>query len=162
MNIRHLFIAASLAAALISLAAAQEAKKTGDKTGKSAAQPEFKLPPGWTEADMQACMLAGTPGEMHKKLAADAGVWVGKNTMWMAPGAEPMVSDSKTTVTPILDGRFVRLEMAGEMPGMGPYNGFAISGATTMSARSSLRPGSTITARACPSAKANCRRTARR
>jgi hypothetical protein len=30
------------------------------------AQPEMKLPPGWTEDDMKACMLAATPGKMHE------------------------------------------------------------------------------------------------
>jgi hypothetical protein len=128
MNAKHLFVAAALAALLFSPAAAQEAKKAADKAGKAAAQPEFKLPPGWTQADLQACLLAGTPGEMHKRLTADAGVWVGKNTMWMAPGSEPIKSDCTTTVTSMMDGRFVKLEMAGEMPGMGPYIGFAISG----------------------------------
>jgi hypothetical protein len=98
------------------------------KDAKPAGQVEMKLPPGWTEADMQACMMAGTPGEMHKKLAQGVGEWRGKNTMWMGPGGEPVTTDCTTSVKPMMDGRYVKLEMAGEMPGMGPYRGFGIYG----------------------------------
>ena len=30
--------------------------------------PEMKLPPGWTEEDMKACMAAATPGKMQALL----------------------------------------------------------------------------------------------
>src|SRR5262245_51623000 len=73
---------------------------------KPAAAAEMKLPPGWTMEDMQACMIAGTPGKMHELLAKDVGVWEGESTMWMAPGAEPVKSKSKATITPIMDGRY--------------------------------------------------------
>ena len=98
------------------------------KDAKPAAQAEMKLPPGWTEADMQACMAAGTPGEMHKRLAQGVGEWRGKNTMWMGPGSEPMTTDCTTSVKRIMDGRFVKVEMSGEMPGMGPYRGLGTYG----------------------------------
>jgi hypothetical protein len=101
---------------------------TGETSAtKSAGQPEFKLPPGWTEADMQACIEAGTPGEKHQRLAQAAGTWQGKSTMWMVPGAEPMTSDVTATVTPIMDGRFTKCEWKGDS-GMGPYSGFGIYG----------------------------------
>lgn len=90
--------------------------------------PEMKLPPGWTEADMQACMAAATPGKQHEKLLADVGVWKGKNTIWPYPGAEPMVTDATCTMTSFLDGRYVKVEWAGDMPGMGPYKGFGLTG----------------------------------
>ena len=114
---------AGLAAAVGSLVVAAPAEEA-----KPAAAPEFKLPPGWTEADLQACILAGTPGKMHELLAEGVGEWKGKNTMWMAPGSEPVTSDSTSTVSKMLDGRFVKCEMDGEIPGMGPYNGFGIVG----------------------------------
>ena len=105
-------------------------------TAKPAQQPPaMQLPPGWTQADVEACMLAGTPGEMHQALARDAGTWHGKNTMWMAPGAEPMTCESTTTITPIMDGRYVRAEMKGEMPGMGMYEGFGLYGYDNVSGR---------------------------
>lgn len=96
--------------------------------GGPAAPPQIQLPPGWTEADMQACMLAGTPGEMQERLAKQAGVWRGQSTMWMSPVAEPITSECTMTVTPIMDGRYIRVEMAGETPGMGPYSGLGIYG----------------------------------
>src|SRR5688572_3180198 len=69
-----------------------------DAGAKPAGPGEMKLPPGWTEADMQACMAAGTPGEMHKRLAQGVGEWKGKNTMWMGPGSEPMTTDCTSKV----------------------------------------------------------------
>ena len=42
--------------------------------------------------------------------------------------AEPAKSESTATITPMFDGRFIKCEMSGEMPGMGPYNGFALYG----------------------------------
>lgn len=96
---------------------------TGGKPAATAAASEIKLPPGWTEADMRACMVAATPGKMQQHLAEGVGVWHGKNTMWMSPGAEPLKSQSTTTVTSIMDGRHIRVEVAGDMPGMGPYKG---------------------------------------
>jgi hypothetical protein len=88
----------------------------------------MQLPPGWTEADMQACTIAGTPGKQHTDLAKGAGTWRGDQTMWMAPGMEPMKMQCTSTMTPVMDGRFMRCELAGEMPGMGPYNGLGFTG----------------------------------
>ena len=65
---------------------------------------------------------------MQQRLAQDAGVWICKNTTWMGPDTEPIMSEGKTTVTPIMDGRYTKAEMEGEMPGMGPYRGYAIYG----------------------------------
>jgi len=89
---------------------------------------KMQLPPGWTEADMQAGTIAGTPGKQHAELAKGAGTWRGDQTMWMAPGMEPMKMQCTSTVTSVMDGRFMRCELAGEMPGMGPYNGLGFSG----------------------------------
>ncbi|MFG0283402.1 MAG: DUF1579 domain-containing protein [Phycisphaerales bacterium JB039] len=120
---RGLFAAAALAALAGTIVVAQPA---GD------GQPQFKLPPGWTEADMQqhmqACTEAGTPGEMHQHLAEAIGVWSGQCTIWMAPGAEPIESECVSTVSSMMDGRFIKCEMTGDMAGMGPFSGFGISG----------------------------------
>jgi hypothetical protein len=113
---------ACMVAVVASIAIAETAKT------EPGSEPEFKLPPGWTVEDMQACMLAGTPGDAHKHLAKGVGTWHGKNTMWMAPDTEPMTSECTSTVTSIMDGRFTKCEWSGEMPGMGPYNGFGITG----------------------------------
>jgi hypothetical protein len=94
----------------------------------SAAPPDFKLPPGWTAEDMEKCMMAGKPGKMHERLANDVGVWRGENSIWMAPGVEPVVSDCTCTFTAIMDGRYTKCDMEGEMPGMGPYHGVGLTG----------------------------------
>lgn len=123
MNRKPLIVAAAgLFAALGSFAIAQN---HGDS---HAAQPEMQLPPGWTEADMQACMIAGMPGEMHEYLAEAAGTWYGASKMWMAPGMEPMESEVVTTNTVIMDGRYVESECRGDMAGMGPYHGRGVYG----------------------------------
>ena len=106
--------------------ASKDKKSAAPAAGGASAQPQ--LPPGWTQADMQACMEAGTPGAQHQHLAQAVGVWTGKTTMWMTPGAEPVHSECTSTITAIMDGRFTRCEMAGEMPGMGPFSGFGLYG----------------------------------
>jgi hypothetical protein len=127
MSCKKLFVPALIA--ILGLVAAMQTIAIADKDDpKAAGKPEFKLPPGWTAEDMQACMVAGTPGEMHKFLAKGLGVWSGKNTMWMAPGVDPMKSESTTTVSPLMDGRFVKVEVAGDMPGMGPFSGLGLYG----------------------------------
>jgi hypothetical protein len=92
------------------------------------APPDMKLPEGWTMEDMQKMMEAGTLGEMHKKLTADVGTWKCKTTMWMTPDSDPVTSEGISTVTPIMEGRFIQVDMKGEMPGMGPYEGRGVYG----------------------------------
>jgi len=114
------------------VAIAEPAKETKEAQTAAAASasgaPEMKLPPGWTEEDMKACMVAGTPGKMHERLAKDVGTWQGKSTMWMPGVSEPTKSDCTMTISSLMDGRYFKGEMAGEMPGMGPYNGMGIMG----------------------------------
>ncbi len=98
------------------------------KPNANAQPPEFKLPPGWTEADMQACMIAGTPGKEQERLLKDVGTWKGRSTMWMYPGSEPMHTEATLKVTSFMDGRYAKTEWTGEMPGMGPYKGFGLTG----------------------------------
>lgn len=120
MRIAGLMVAA--AGVVVASIAIADAPKEG------AAAPEMQLPPGWTPEDMQKCMLAGTPGKMHEYLTKGAGRWPGKTTMWMAPGMDPMTGECVTTVTPMMDGRYVQVEMKGEMPGMGMFHGLGIYG----------------------------------
>lgn len=105
-------------------------KGQGQSPASYGQQPEGQppLPPGWTEADMQACATAGTPGAQHAQLAKSIGTWTGNTTMWMAPGMEPTQSTCTSTIAGIMDGRFTKCKLEGEMPGMGPFNGFGIYG----------------------------------
>lgn len=88
----------------------------------------MQLPPGWTEKDMQACMEAGMPGEMHAFMAKQAGVWTGTNKMWMGPGSAPIESPLTATITKEMDGRYTKCEYKGEVPGMGPFHGVGYNG----------------------------------
>ncbi len=106
----------------------KEIQKATDKVKEAMGEGQPPLPPGWTPEDMQACMEAGTPGPMHARLAKQAGTWTGKSTMWMAPGTEPMTSEMVSKVTVEMDGRFVRAEMSGNSPAMGPFMGLGYSG----------------------------------
>jgi hypothetical protein len=128
MELRKLYASTMITLIGLALVAASFAIAADKGAAPAAAAPaapaqEIKLPPGWTMEDMQACMLAGTPGKNHEHLARGVGKWQGKNTMWMAPDAPPVVTDCSSTATSIMDGHYVRVETVGEMPGMGPYNG---------------------------------------
>ena len=128
MSLNRLMIV-SLAFAFTSTTFADDAQKETKPAGAAAPQAEFKLPAGWTAEDMQACMVAGTPGKMHEFLSKSAGTWAGKCTMWMGPDTEPLKCESTATVTPIMEGRYVKLDQTGEMPaGMGTYVGSATYG----------------------------------
>lgn len=106
----------------------KEIQKAADKMKEAMGEGQPPLPPGWTAEDMQACTEAGTPGPMHARLAKLVGTWKGTNTMWMAPGTEPMVTECTSTVASIMDGRYIQSEMTGEMPGMGQFKGLGFSG----------------------------------
>lgn len=123
MNRMKLMVVVGMVAALGTFAIAEPSPDT-----KPAAAPEMKLPKGWTQDDMQAVMTAGTPGKMHEHLGRSVGVWQGKTTMWMGPDSEPAKSEFISTVTSIQEGRFIKCEMTGEMPGMGPYNASGVYG----------------------------------
>ena len=127
MSSKKLF--ALLFAAAVGLAAVGRfAIADAAKEAKAPATPaEMKLPPGWTMEDMQACMLAGTPGKMQQHLVKGAGVWNGKTTMYM-PGAEPQTGECVSTSTPMMEGRFLKCEIKGDMPGMGAYEGLGLYG----------------------------------
>lgn len=128
MNIKKLNAPAWIAAVALGALVGSIAIADPSTDSKAPSQPEAKLPPGWTAEDMKACMMAGTPGKMQQRLARDAGVWNGKTMMWMAPGTEPMTSECTNTITTIMDGRYTKCKMEGEMPGMGPYHGLGIHG----------------------------------
>lgn len=131
----RLVAAATLAALAGTIALAQPAKDAQKPEAKPTAQPANAmpegmppLPEGWTMEDFQKCAEAGMPGPMHDYLAEGVGTWKGKAKMWMASTAtEPMAFDCTTVVSPMMDGRFVKVETAGEMP-MGPFNGMGIYG----------------------------------
>lgn len=130
---RRLTAALAAAATLTaSFALAAAGDQAGDKTGKAktpAAPPSASdLPPGMDPADMQAYMEAGTPGPMHAHLMKSVGTWEGKTSSWPAPDAPAMTGTCTSTVSALMDGKFIQTEVKGEFPGMGPFNGLGING----------------------------------
>jgi len=128
MNKNCLLVGGLLAALAASTLITRVANADSAADSPPAGQSEMQLPPGWTATDMQAVIDAGTPGKMHQWLAQDAGTWRGRTTMVMSPGAEPTHGECTSTVTPIMGGRYVKVEMAGDMPGMGQYSGLGLCG----------------------------------
>ncbi len=124
-KIRTIVTSASLGAAAAVVATLAFAQPQVDK---KAAKPEMKLPAGWSPEDMQACMLAGTPGKEHEELMKMAGTWRAVSKMWMGPGTEPMSTEGTWTFSNHMDGRFVKCDVDGEMPGMGPFKGSGLAG----------------------------------
>ena len=61
---------------------------------------------GQSESEMKAWTDYMTPGDMHKMLEKSNGTWNTKVTMWMAPGAEPMMSEGTTINEMIMGGRY--------------------------------------------------------
>ncbi len=71
------------------------------------------------------------PGEHQEHLKQFVGTFNVKNTMWMAPGTEPVVSTGLATNRMILDGRYLEGEYEGEMEGK-PFTGWGLTGYDNM------------------------------
>ena len=111
MSYRRLIAVLAVAALTVSVAVAAEAQK------------DAKLPPGFTAQDMKAMAEAGTPGKMQALLVGEKGTWEGTNVIRMAPDAPEVSGAMKSTITPLMDGRYTRIDVTGEIAGMGEYKG---------------------------------------
>lgn len=123
MNRKTLIVPACIACAALGALVGSLATAAGDKGAA-----DMKLPKGWTAEDMQACMAAGTPGKEHAQLVSGAGEWEGTCTQWMGSEADPMTSKATSKVSPFMDGRYVKCEYSGDMPGMGNFTGLGYQG----------------------------------
>lgn len=121
-GVKQLVCGLAIGAAVTAIALAQH------EGGKQPAQPEFKLPEGWTMEDMQQMMAAGTPGEHHQLLQKMVGVWDAHTQMWIGPGGEAVPGVMTWTMTSMYDGRYIKTDVSGEMPGMGPFIGTGYTG----------------------------------
>lgn len=80
---------------------------------------------------MEKWTLLGQPGPEHRRMAQTVGQWQQKNTHWMYPGAEPMVSESTATIEPMFDGRYLIQRSKGAMEWEGQtmeFEGFGLFG----------------------------------
>ena len=73
-------------------------------------------------AEQKAWMDYMTPGPMHEMMAASVGEWKSKNTFWMDPAGEPMVSEGTVNFEMILGGRYLKSTHSGMVMGM-PFTG---------------------------------------
>jgi hypothetical protein len=106
----------------------KDTKPGNTQPGKDAhGMGDMKLPPGMTQADVDACMAAAKPGPNHEFLVKSVGTWEGKTKMWMAPNTEPSTGTCTTVISSVMDGKFTKCEVNGESP-MGPFNGFGLYG----------------------------------
>ncbi len=73
-------------------------------------------------ADQKAWMDYMTPGPMHEMMAGSVGEWKSKNTFWMDPAGEPMVSEGTVKFEMIMGGRYMKSTHKGMVMGM-PFTG---------------------------------------
>lgn len=79
------------------------------------------------QAEMEAYMKAGTPGEPHRGLAESAGTYDMKIRSWMAPDQPPMEDKGTAVRTVELDGRVMVERVESQMMGM-PFTGLGMTG----------------------------------
>lgn len=79
------------------------------------------------QAMMEAWTNAMTPGDEHAWLGEMAGTWNVESTMWMEPGADPMVTEGTVEREMILGGRVLRETFSSTMMGQ-PFEGVAHMG----------------------------------
>ncbi len=77
--------------------------------------------------DTKAWQAYMTPGDIHKMLAKYDGDWTEEITMWMAPGAAPMVNKATTKNEMVMGGRYQVSKTTGNMMGM-PFEGMSTLG----------------------------------
>ncbi len=79
------------------------------------------------QAMMKKWQAFATPGKEHALLAAKAGSWNVKVTMWNSPGSAPQVSDGTSEIAMILDGRYLQETVRGTFMGSA-YEGHGLTG----------------------------------
>jgi len=94
-----------------------------------AAQEGAQAPPMSPEEQkmMAAMEAAAKVGPEHQWLATCAGSWDVTVTMWMQPGAEPIVSKGTSERTMMLGGRVMTEKVVAEMMGA-PFEGHGMAG----------------------------------
>lgn len=94
---------------------------------QDAAHGEHEMSPEM-QAMMAAWEKAMTPGEQHARLAEHfEGTCDTRMSLWMEPGAEPMVSTGTSTNTMILGGRQLKMKFSGTFMDM-PFMGIGFTG----------------------------------
>jgi hypothetical protein len=82
---------------------------------------------GPTPEQVNAFIESMTPGEPHKKLAAQAGEYVVKGRTWMDAKARPAEFTAAASLKSIIGGRYQVQELKGDSMGM-PFEGTGLAG----------------------------------
>jgi hypothetical protein len=85
-------------------------------------EPETLEAPMDSVAMQKAWEAYMTPGEPHKRMAAEEGKWNDELTFWMGPDAPPEKATATEEVKMIMGGRYQVSTTTGEMMGM-PFEG---------------------------------------
>ncbi len=84
------------------------------------------------EAEMEAMLLLGAPGEAHAELAEQVGSWTTSMKSYMEPGQPPMVTPGQADISAILGGRVILEHYSCDFMGM-PFEGRLIQGYDNLS-----------------------------
>jgi len=80
-----------------------------------------------TKEMMEIYERIGTPGEIHRRLAALEGKWETKTKAWMEPGGPPSEGTGTCEQRMLLGGRYLQQEYTGDMMGS-TFSGINILG----------------------------------
>jgi hypothetical protein len=119
-NPRRLFAASLLVAACTFAAAAAFA--AGEKDAKDAKKYDPSSDPA-----MQEMMKYAMPGPMHAAFKPMEGKFKAVVKTWVAPGAEPVVSEGVSENSILLGGRYLENKYTGTMMGQ-PFEGMGLTG----------------------------------
>ncbi|MFL5340320.1 MAG: DUF1579 domain-containing protein [Gemmataceae bacterium] len=75
----------------------------------------------------EAMRMAGTPGEMHKKLEPLVGKWDVVMKMWQGPNQPPSESKATAETKWVMGGRFIRTAVTADFGGM-KFEGVGVTG----------------------------------
>lgn len=89
----------------------------------------------FTPEMMAAMKRLGEPGEGHARLGPLVGVWDTETHMYMAPGAEPIVTEGQAESRTTLGGRFLVEDLDGHGPDGAPYRGQSVLGFNNITGR---------------------------
>ena len=105
----------------------QDGGMEGKKPEAKEEKPAAKEPTAEEKAAMELWMKAMTPGEQHKKLAAQDGEWVSAGKMWEKADQPPTEFTGTAKFHMILGGRYQVQDVSSEMMGM-PFQGMGLTG----------------------------------
>lgn len=97
-----------------------DSQSTVDSTATKTEEVATMIPDSATIS--KAWMEYATPGDAHKRMAKDNGVWDEDMTSWQHDGAEPMKMKMTAEIKSIFDGKYQEAVHKGDFMGM-PFEG---------------------------------------